>query len=262
MFDQNASRSSALEPGERSRRKRVLITGAAGRIGQAIRPVLRERFDLRLLIRNKPLTPEVPSEEVMRIPIDGPGALKALAAAMQGIDAVVHLAANPSSAASWESTLNANIVGAYNIFEAARLAGVGRIVFASTNHVTGMYERDGLYCQHQLPVRPDSLYGVSKVFGEALGRFYHDQHGLAVICLRIGSFQPRPRNARMLTTWLSPRDCAQLCRLSIETDKTFGIYYGISDNRRAYWDITNAVTELGYRPEDNAEEFAAEFSGQ
>jgi uronate dehydrogenase len=171
----------------------------------------------------------------------------------------VHLAANPSTRASFEETLRTNIVGTYHVFEAARQEGVGRVVFASTNHVTGMYERAGALVLPNLPPRPDSYYGVSKAYGELLGRYYHDLYGLAVICLRIGSFLPQPRDVRGLSTWLSPRDMVQLVWRSLEASVTYGVYYGISGNSRRRWDITNAREELGYDPEDDAERFAGEL---
>ncbi|MBI3970448.1 MAG: NAD-dependent epimerase/dehydratase family protein [Chloroflexi bacterium] len=134
-----------------------------------------------------------------------------------------------------------------------------KIVFASSNHATGCYEKEGLHTKPDMPVRPDSYYGVSKCLGEALGRYYVDAHGMSVICLRIGSFQPAPRGVRQPATWISYRDTAQLVRRSIETDLPFGIFYGISGNTRAYWDTSNARELLGYQPEDNAEAFAAQL---
>lgn len=233
-------------------RRRVLVTGAAGRIGRAIRPFLRERYALRLMCHNALLVPEGDEEVVVADVRD----LASVERATSGVDATVHLAANPSGSASWEDVRDANIVGTYNVFEAARRAGVRKIVFASTNHVTGWYEREGVYTRPDMPVRPDSLYGVSKAFGEALGRYYADAYGLSVICLRIGSFQPRPSNPRALSTWLSPRDCAQLVWRSVETSLQFGTFYGISGNTRRYWDISNAQELLGYQPEDDAEAYA------
>ncbi len=128
--------------------------------------------------------------------------------------------------------------------------------------MVGLARREHLYTVPEMPVRPDSLYGVSKAFGEALGRYYADAHGLSVICLRIGSFQPAPRSQRMLATWLSPRDCAQLVWRSIESALPFGIFYGISGNTRRYWDISNAQHLLGYQPEDDAERYAAEITAK
>jgi len=185
-----------------------------------------------------------------------------LATAVAGVRAVVHLAANASMRTPWPVVRDVNIDGTYNVFESARLAGVKKIVFASTNHVTGMYERDGQSVRPEMMIRPDSLYGVSKAFGEALGRYYVDEYGMSVICLRIGSFQPVPRNPRMLSTWLSPRDCAQLVWRGIERDVPFGVFYGISGNTRRYWDISNAQSVLGYAPEDDAEAYAAEVLAQ
>ena len=163
--------------------------------------------------------------------------------------------------ASWESVLEKNIQGVYCTYEACRKKGVKRVIFASTNHVTGFYEQEGVYTTPELPERPDSLYGVSKAFGEDLGRYYVDEHGLEVICLRIGSFQPdsaviERQGDRILSTWLSHRDCVQLVWRGIEADVRFGIYFGISANTRAYWDIQSARQELGYAPEDDAERLA------
>ena len=126
--------------------------------------------------------------------------------------------------------------------------------------MTGLYEEEGMYTTWEMPVRPDSLYGASKAFGESLGRYYVDRYGLEVVCLRIGSFQPdsavvERKSDRILSTWLSHRDCVQLVQRSIEADVRFGIYYGISGNTRAYWDLENARRELGYAPQDNAEHF-------
>jgi uronate dehydrogenase len=190
------------------------------------------------------------------------GDLEAVRRAVEGVAAVVHMAGNPSTRASFDEVLSANIVGTYHVYEAAREAGVPRVVFASTNHVTGMYERDGSLVLPELPVRPDSHYGVSKAYGEALGRYYHDQHGLQVICLRIGSFLPKPSSARALGTWISPRDMVQLTWRSIEAPVGYAVVYGISGNTRRPWDLTSARELLGYHPEDNGETYAAEVLSQ
>ncbi len=235
-------------------RPRILVTGAAGRIGEAIVPYLRRSYALRLMFRHKRIATEGDDEVVVADIAN----LAEVEAACRGVTAVVHLAADPTNRAPWESVLSANVVGTYNVFEAARAAGVEKVVFASTNHVSGWYEREGIYTTPEMPVRPDSLYGASKAFGEALGRYYSDAFGLDVICLRIGSFLPKPTSVRALSTWLSYRDCAQLVLRSLEADVRFGIFYGISGNRRRYWDISSAEAILGYHPEDDAEEFAAE----
>ena len=238
-------------------RKKVLITGAAGRIGQVMRSGLKERYDLRLMYHRTVLEAEEGEEVVLGSVAD----LSAITEAVDGVDAVVHMAGDPETSATWESVLEKNIQGVYCTYEACKNKGVKRVIFASTNHVTGFYELDGVYTTPEMPERPDSLYGVSKAFGEDLGRYYVDQYGLEVICLRIGSFQPdsaviERKNDRILSTWLSHRDCVQLVWRSIEADQNFGIYYGISGNARAYWDIQNARQELGYIPEDDAERLA------
>lgn len=232
------------------RRARVLITGAGGSIGSSLAELLRDRYDLRLLYRRQPASaPPVDDWRVADLED-----LPALEDALQGIDAVVHMAADSEVEATWESVLHNNIIGTYNVFEAARRAGVQRIVFASTNHVMGMYDRDRMWpIFADQPIRPDSLYGVSKAFGEALGRFWYDQHGVSVICLRIGWMLPEPHDEIARWMWLSPRDCAQIVSRSIDSDVGFDIVYAISRNAGRHWDITKTIEHLGYRPEDNAE---------
>jgi nucleoside-diphosphate-sugar epimerase len=239
-------------------KKRVLITGAAGRIGASMVEHLKDRYDLRLHYhRTEPKDP--PTTDLVRADIAN---YDEVLPALAGMDAVVHLAGEPAVDTPWDRILKANIAGCENVFEAARQQGVPKIIFASSNHAAGWYEVEKAhYVTTDMPIRPDSYYGVSKVFGEALGRYYVDAFGLSVICLRIGSFQTRPRNARHLATWLSERDCAQLVWRSIESDVHYAVVYGISGNTRAYWDISQARELLGYAPEDNGEEYAAEFGG-
>jgi NAD+ dependent glucose-6-phosphate dehydrogenase len=231
-------------------KKRVLITGAAGRIGSELTRRLKDRYNLRLHF-NRTVPSPLPVEDHIVADISR---YDEIAPGMEGVDAVVHLAGEPSWMAPWESVHQSNIVGLYNVYESARQAGVSRIVFASTNHVMGMYDRDTdwpVYADRA--VRPDSLYGVTKAFGEILGRHYYDRYGMSFICLRIGWFLPEPIDEISRYMWLSPRDCAQLVWRSIESDIGFGIFYAISGNSSRKWDITDSIVQLGYRPEDDAD---------
>jgi NAD(P)-dependent dehydrogenase (short-subunit alcohol dehydrogenase family) len=246
------ARATRRDDDARTAPRHVLITGAGGRIGQALAERLRDRYALRLLYhRHVPETP--PVDDWVRTDTSR---VEALVTALHGMDAVVHMAADPDIHATWESVLENNIIATYNVFEAARLAGVRRIVFASTNHVMGMYDRDQEWpIGTDQPVRPDSLYGVSKAFGEHLGRFWYDQYGIGVICLRIGWMLPEPKDEISRWMWLSPRDCAQIVSRALETDLGYGVFYAISANSGRHWDITDAMEKLGYRPEDDAERF-------
>ncbi len=251
--------SSAPTPDDaETRRKRVLITGAGGSIGGSLADLLREHYDLRLIYRtHRPAEP--PVDDWRTLDLED---LPALIAAMQGIDAVVHMAADSEVEAAWESVLHNNIIGTYNVYEAVRQAGVQKIIFASTNHVMGMYDRDGLWpIFADQPIRPDSLYGVSKAFGEALGRFWYDQHGVSVICLRIGWMLPEPHDEIARWMWLSPRDCAQIVSRAIDSDIGFDIVYAISQNAARRWDITKTIEHFGYRPEDDAEQWFSPATG-
>ncbi|CAN5627022.1 NAD(P)-dependent oxidoreductase [soil metagenome] len=236
-------------------KQRVLVTGAGGRIGSHLAESLRDRFDLRLQYRNT--MPEIP-------PVSDWGKADIaeydqILPLLEGIDVVVHMAGEPNTSGTWEEVHRDNIVGMYNLLEAARVQGVKRVIFASTNHVMGMYDRDGSWPVYaSMPVRPDSLYGVSKAFGENLGRYYYDTHGLSVICLRIGWFLPEPHDDFARWCWLSPRDCTQIVAKSIESDLGFEVFYAISGNGQRKWDITDTMAKLGYVPEDDGERFFAD----
>jgi uronate dehydrogenase len=165
----------------------------------------------------------------------------------------VHLGGH-SIEGSWDTIHNANIVGCYNVFEAAYRQGVKRVVFASSNHVVGFYpraQRIGV----NVTVRPDSRYGVSKAFGEALGALYADKHGLRVTCLRIGNVGDAPLDKRRLSIWLKPEDLVQLIRIGLEhADIHFEIFYGGSDNADGWWDNSNA-RRFGYKPQGRADDY-------
>ena len=230
----------------------ILITGAAGHVGRVLRDGLAGRFRLRLLDRT-PVEALGPNEVFIRGDLGDPALLRS---AMAGVAGIVHLAAVPVED-SWQEILPNNIVGTYNLFEAARLAGVKRVVFASSNHAVGFYRRDR-HIGPDVTVRPDSRYGVSKAFGEALASLYADKYGLETFCIRIGNVAAEPVDVRRLAIWVSPRDLCQLVAIGLEHPEIhFEIVYGVSDNARSWWDNSRAA-QLGYRPQDDAEDHAAE----
>lgn len=239
---------------------RVLITGINGLIGNILRKAFEDRYEVYGLDRDGPF-----SDRVAEVDIADYQDLARAIRQFLPLDGIVHLAGNPSVEASWESVLSANIIGTRNILEAARELEIPRVVFASSNHASGAYHGfdpdSGTFTEPGAPmispddpVRPDSEYGVSKVFGEAIARYYSDRWGLQAICLRIGAVvgddDPTgdPQNRRI---WLSHRDLVQLVEKSLTTDVAFGIYFGISNNRGAFWDISNARADLGFEPVDD-----------
>ena len=249
-------RTKDLDNGKDLDMDRILITGAAGQIGVALRDGLRGAYSLIRLLDLAPMGNAEAGEEVVTADIRD---AEAMEKAMAGIDCVVHLA-GASVETTWDKVLPLNIEGCYNTFEAARRQGVKRVIFASSNHAVGFHRRERFIDDKVVP-RPDTRYGVSKVFGEALGRLYADKYGLSVACLRIGTFRnpDRPADARQLLTWISHRDMAQLVRRCIDHPHYhFVTVYGVSNNLRSRWDNSN-VKFLGYRPQDDSELFAAEI---
>ena len=173
---------------------------------------------------------------------------------VDGVDGIVHLGGN-SGEGDWPVILQSNIVGVYNVFEAARRAGVQRIVMATSNHAVGFYPRTETI-DHKVVPRPDSRYGVSKAFSEALASLYADKHGIGFLCVRIGNFGERPIDKRRLAIWISPRDLTQLVRIGLDHPEVrYEIVYGVSNNRRSWYDNSNAY-RLGYRPQDDSEPYA------
>lgn len=231
---------------------RVLLTGAAGRIGTALRAGLRGRCELRSL-DVRPIEDVAEGEEARVVDVrDG----AAFAAAAEGCEAIVHLAGIPTTDAPHDALLQVNVLGTYNAFEAAVAARCGRVVFASTNHVTGFYP-SGDVVTPDMPVRPDSLYGVSKVYGEALGRLYHDRHGIDVAAIRIGSFLPSASQPRHAHTWISHRDMTELVwRCLVTPALGWLVVYGGSANRHSYWADAEARRRIGYTPVDSADDLA------
>lgn len=235
--------------------RKVLITGASGKIGRVLRQHLRD--DYRLVLFNRSQISDLTENETF-IPGDITDH-EAIEKAAKGVDVIVDMAAVVAYDSFREKLWRINTLGTYNVFEAARKAGVSRLVYASTHHTMGRYPA-GQAIDERMPYRPDSMYGVTKCFGEALGRFYAEKAGFGVICLRIGHFGERPLNERHLAVWISHRDMVQLVRCCIEApDIAFEVIYGVSNNKRKWWDITRAREVVGYQPEDDAEEYAEEL---
>jgi nucleoside-diphosphate-sugar epimerase len=235
----------------------LAITGGCGRIGTALRPHLRETYRLRLLDVREPSVQVTADEEYRQIDV---ASLSDVEAAFEGVDAVLHLAGQPSTTATWTSVLKDNIEATHSVFEAARRRGIEKIVFASTNHVVGLYNLEGAWpISTHVPIRPDSLYGVSKACGEALARYYAEAFGMSIICLRIGWFTTRQPSMPVLNPlWISTRDLAQIVERSLQSPRRFGIYNATSNNAQAHWDLQSARDELGYAPEDDVSRVATE----
>ena len=247
-------------------RSTVLVTGMSGLIGGALRKHLAGRYELHALNRR-------PVEGIPCHRADVAD-LEAIQPAFKGVDAVVHLAANVTAGAPFDEILRANVVGTYNVFEASRRAGVRRVVYASSGATVSGYERDmpyralaeGRYDEapawtlltHEAPVRPAGLYGVSKVWGEALARHYADAHALSVLCVRIGhvTAEDRPRAPRDFSVWCSQRDIVRLIERCVDAPATlrYDIFFGASRNKWGYRDLEHPRAVLGWEPVDVAED--------
>jgi hypothetical protein len=238
-------------------RRRVLVTGAAGHIGSYFAEHSHHKYDLVLLECEL-------DEETDKIKNFGelvPGDITDLdhmKEVCRGVDTVLHLAADPSPAAPWSSVRDLNITGTYNTYVAAKAAGCRRVIYASSIHAVSGYPAD-VQVKTNEPVNPGDLYGVSKCFGEAMGRYMAEQENLSVIALRIGAFQPlesardEERGLRMLDAWVSRRDLNQLIEKCIDVENIrFAIFHGLSDNRFKRLDISDARELVGYAPQDDA----------
>ncbi len=230
--------------------EKILVTGAAGGIGTRLRKLLKGVYpSIRWSDIRKPGDLGA-DESFMAADL---GDLAQVEKIVAGVEGIVHLGGF-SVEGPWETILQANIIGCYNLFEAAYRNGVKRVVFASSNHAVGFYPREkriGI----NMPVRPDSRYGVSKAFGEALGAFYADKHGLRVTCIRIGNVDDAPVDRRRMAIWLKPEDLVALIRIGLEhADIHYEIFYGASDNADSWWDNSNA-RRFGYHPQGQAEPF-------
>jgi uronate dehydrogenase len=231
--------------------KRVLLTGAGGDVGSRITPLLKAVYPELVLSDMKPLANShgLPFRQAEM------SNMAEVQAAVASMDGIIHLGGF-SVEGPWETILNANIVGCYNLFEAARLAGVKRIIFASSNHAAGFYPREETI-PAEAPPLPDSRYGVSKAFGEALGAMYALKHGIGVTSLRIGNVGEKPLDVRRLAIMLHPEDLVQLIRIGLEhPDIVNEVFYGVSGNTRSWYDNSRAEA-YGYKPKHNAEKQVA-----
>jgi len=232
----------------------VLITGAAGGIGTMLRSGLAAPGRTLRLVDLQPLAAG-PGEEAVEASVTD---MAAMTAACRGADAVIHLAGVPGEA-PWERILDTNINGTYVAFEAARRAGVPRVIYASSNHAVGFIPRARFPVPDYAFPLPDTYYGVSKVTGEALAALYNRRYGMDAICVRILSCFERPLSSRMLATWLSPGDAGRLFEACLTARRPgFRVIFGVSANTRGGWVSLNEARALGYEPEDDAEQFAAE----
>jgi nucleoside-diphosphate-sugar epimerase len=245
--------------------RRILVTGLSGLIGTAFRAHAEGKYALRALNRRT-----VPGVETHRADL---GDLAAIGPAFAGIDTVVHLAAAAGDSHPAETIMRSNVVGTHHVFEAARLAGVKRVIFASSGATVSGWEREpplshlvaGRYEQagtitpltHESPLRPSGLYGASKIWGEALGRHYADAHGMSVICLRIGRVkaEDRPTTTRDVTVWCSQRDIVRMIEACIEAPPSvrFDVFYVVSNLKHGYRDVEHARAVLGWTPLDSAD---------
>ncbi len=236
---------------------RVLITGAAGAIGTALRAGLRPHWQHLRLTDVRPVENLTNNEEAIIADVTDRPAVEGM---MQGVRAVVHLAGVQGNY-DLEALFRVNARGLFDVFEAARLAGVERIVFASSNHAFGCYPITEPVSP-ELPPRPDSLYGVFKVLGETMLRNYYDRHGIRSVALRIGTYRTLPIDQRSLATWLSPGDVAQLVDLSLRhPDPGCLVVNGYSNNTRLKTHDPNWAV-LGYQPRDNAEDYRETLRGK
>jgi uronate dehydrogenase len=229
---------------------RILLTGAAGALGGVLRPAMRSWTQHLRVSDVARLGREEANEEVVRCNLANERGMRKL---LEGVDAVVHMG-GVSIEKEFPPILQANIIGVYNLYEAARRAGTKRIVFASSNHAIGFYKRTQRIDAAD-PIRPDGFYGVSKTFGESMSRFYFDRYGIETACLRIGSSFPEPKDRRMLITWLSYADLTSLVRACLFVPKLgHTIVFGASANRDSWWD-NKLAKHLRWKPKDSSERF-------
>ncbi len=260
-----ATGPGALTKTRPDQKRRVLVTGAAGRIGSYFAEQSHDKYDLRLMVRGDEdgIDKIRPFGEVVEGRLGDLDALKRFCA---GIDTVVHMAGDPSPTALWSDLLDANIVGTYNTFAAAKHAGCRRVIHASSIHAVSGYPPD-VQVKTSEPVNPGDLYGVSKCFGEALARYMAEKEGVSAISIRIGAFQPvgaaeGDSGLGMLDAFVSHRDLDQLINRCIDVENVqFAILHGLSDNRFKRLDISDARELVGYDPQDDSTALAPALKG-
>lgn len=234
--------------------KTLLLTGAAGGVGKAIRPLLREIAEKVVLSDMVDIADLASHETFVKCDLS---IREEVDAAVAGVDGIIHLG-GISVERPFELILKGNIEGVYNLYEAARHNGQPRIIFASSNHTIGFHRRDEKLDGNS-SVRPDTLYGVSKCFGENLASFYFDKFGQETLSVRIGSLTAKPQNSRMLATWLSAQDFVSLCARGFEAPRLGNaVVYGASDNLESWWDNRHAAF-LGWKPKDSSAKWRAEI---
>lgn len=232
------------------------MTGAAGNIGRHLRATLGDAFDELILLDIEKIESTPPHERSMQVDLRDAEALRQ---ALDGLDGIIHLG-GIADEADFHDLVDVDIVGIYNLLEAARMGGVRKVVYASSNRLTGFYPTNHLVSPNN-PSRPDGLYGVSKAAGETLCRLYSDKFGLQVACLRIGSFEPEPSTSRELHTWLSPHDCEQAFRAAITSAYDFTTFYAVSANAQPWWDLAPGLA-VGFTPSDDAAVFTNQIVGE
>ncbi|MBI2728827.1 MAG: NAD(P)-dependent oxidoreductase [Polaromonas sp.] len=230
--------------------EKLLLTGAAGGLGKALRQRLKANCTTLRLSDLQDFGAAEAGEEVVLANLADAAAVDAM---VKGVDAIIHLG-GISVEGPFTPILQGNIIGAYNLYEAARKHGVKRVVFASSNHVVGFYRQDQTITADD-PPRPDGLYGLSKAFGEDLSRLYFDRYGIETACVRIGSSFEEPRDRRMLATWLSFDDLHRLITACLTTPVLgHSIIFGMSDNAVTWWDNSRS-RHVGYVPQDSSDVF-------
>ena len=235
--------------------KTILLTGAAGIVGRAIRPELSRHHEHILLSDIQPIENLGEKESFEAGDLANLAYLERVSAK---VDAIIHLGGLVGAHPTFEEVLSPNIIGTHNVFEAARRNGVSRVVYASSAHCVGFIKR-GEHIDHQTFPRPNGNYAVSKAFGEMEASCYVDKFDLSILCIRIGYVGDDLSKERRLRTWVSPRDLVQLIEIGLNNDLGFEITYGISHNSEPVFDNANAF-HLGYQPKDNAIDFVTDKS--